>query len=364
MRGLRRLTFTRFIAAMLVVIFHFGKDVWPFSTNALSFLVHQGPSAVSYFYSLSGFVMAVAYPAIQNRPVDRQAFWVARFARIYPAFVLAMLFAIALSTNTPQLQIWLPLLGLQAWSQSHLNYLNPPAWSISVELVFYLLFPLLISAFCEKRIRSTRRLIILFWGGSQVVFSLIAAIAPMNQNFFRDFLFYNPVLHLNEFLLGVLIGSAYVQARLSGFWYSSPLKPLAVIVCLYALAILIGRERWPMWIQYTNGLLAPLFLWFIVALATAPVEYATWMTSKLAILLGESSYAIYIFQYPMRIAFTKYVEPMQALSSTAITYLYLAALILLSVLVHVAVEKPARLWLRKKMAANNPAVNSAQAERT
>ena len=57
-RKLDQLTITRFIAALSVVFFHGGQQLdivrqFPMLT--------AGPTAVGYFFVLSGFVMALAY---------------------------------------------------------------------------------------------------------------------------------------------------------------------------------------------------------------------------------------------------------------------------------------------------------------
>ena len=51
-----QLTFTRFIAAFLIVGYHFGKIVYPFSIQVLKPLVANLNVLVSYFFILSGFV--------------------------------------------------------------------------------------------------------------------------------------------------------------------------------------------------------------------------------------------------------------------------------------------------------------------
>jgi hypothetical protein len=58
---IEQLTFTRFIAAVAVVIFHFGREVFPFQHPILQPLVLSANIGVSYFFILSGFVMIIAY---------------------------------------------------------------------------------------------------------------------------------------------------------------------------------------------------------------------------------------------------------------------------------------------------------------
>lgn len=56
-----QLTFIRFIASLLVVIFHFGRNIPPFNYDILKSFFDRGNISVSFFFILSGFVMVVAY---------------------------------------------------------------------------------------------------------------------------------------------------------------------------------------------------------------------------------------------------------------------------------------------------------------
>src|SRR3954463_14806255 len=79
----------RFVAAMHVYLTH---SELPLSGAAALILVHGG-SAVSFFFVLSGFILAFNYAGERGR-IDRSKFWVARFARIYPVYLLAIVVAL------------------------------------------------------------------------------------------------------------------------------------------------------------------------------------------------------------------------------------------------------------------------------
>ncbi|HEY4304340.1 MAG TPA: hypothetical protein VGM82_07735 [Gemmatimonadaceae bacterium] len=62
---------------------------WP---AVLRHFISSGWLAVSLFFVLSEFFLAVNYG---NRPeTDRASFWVARFARVWPVYVLALLLSV------------------------------------------------------------------------------------------------------------------------------------------------------------------------------------------------------------------------------------------------------------------------------
>ena len=87
----QRLTFTRFIAATLVVIYHgicLGQNVFPFSQKGFyNFFIH-GNLAVIYFFYLSGIIMGFAYLKKNDNP---KKYYISRFARIYPMYFFGII---------------------------------------------------------------------------------------------------------------------------------------------------------------------------------------------------------------------------------------------------------------------------------
>ena len=84
-----QLTFLRFIAAIAIVVYHYGAAIAPFHFTAISFLFKQANLGVSFFYVLSGFVMMLAYT--DKAPINAKLFLWNRLARIYPIYILALL---------------------------------------------------------------------------------------------------------------------------------------------------------------------------------------------------------------------------------------------------------------------------------
>ena len=87
---IEQLTFTRFIAAIAIVIFHFGKGIYPFGSGLLSTIINNANVAVSYFFTLSGFVMIIAYGA-SNKMINARKYYINRVAKIYPVYFLSLL---------------------------------------------------------------------------------------------------------------------------------------------------------------------------------------------------------------------------------------------------------------------------------
>src|SRR5207248_11685632 len=87
---LKALTGLRFFPALLVVLYQFTLV----SHAHIAGIVDCGFVGVSLFFVLSGFILAYNYLDRPNaHRFDRLTFWAARFARIYPVYLLAFVIA-------------------------------------------------------------------------------------------------------------------------------------------------------------------------------------------------------------------------------------------------------------------------------
>ncbi|MDX6231026.1 MAG: hypothetical protein QOI76_4416, partial [Frankiales bacterium] len=87
------LTGLRFVAALAVVLSHFSEQRLVDVPRRLVTFLDGGRTAVSLFFVLSGFVLAYNYAHLSTTD-QRRRFYVARFARIYPVVLLALLVAV------------------------------------------------------------------------------------------------------------------------------------------------------------------------------------------------------------------------------------------------------------------------------
>jgi peptidoglycan/LPS O-acetylase OafA/YrhL len=146
------LTSIRGFAALWVVGYHFelimaqyGYRLWPGMT-------HYGYCAVDIFFILSGFILTTVYRGLEWKGVGR--FLTRRAFRIYPMHlaVLGVMLLVWLDAylrfgvhNDQQHLRWLPIcaLLLQPLVYHKLMW-NAVSWSVGVEAICYLLFPIVI----------------------------------------------------------------------------------------------------------------------------------------------------------------------------------------------------------------------------
>src|SRR5205807_512668 len=149
----------------------------------------NGYESVSFFFILSGFILAYVYDGLFSsaRPSSSsaRAFWIRRFLRIYPTYLLALAISLppfvyydrfgpgALPAPVFLGGLFLAPILVQAWVPGLALIWTLPAWSLSVESFFYLCFPYLGRFF---RSSSAGRAVV-FTGLFASVFGLGLAVA-------------------------------------------------------------------------------------------------------------------------------------------------------------------------------------------
>lgn len=351
---LDQITFTRFIAALSVVFFHYGMNVFPASIPYLQEAVTAGPIAVNYFYILSGFIMAIAYYRPQQQAsFSKWKYWLARFARIYPVYLVALLLIAIVKYKTLSeevLTLPLHLTMLQAWIPGYPITLNTPGWSLSVEAFFYLCFPFLLLSIYKH---GTYRLIIfgiVLWLVTQfIVLLLHNSDQYVAKSLLHDFLFYNPIMHLNAFVAGFLTGVFFKDKQIktlknNTFWLLiSVLIITALLMFRPTIESIIGLK-----IAYSNGLIAPAFLLFIVLLSQEKGAIASALSNKWLVLLGEASFSLYILQKPLHGVYDKLIANRIELPEVLHFYIFLILLISTSIVSYKYFETPMRKFINNR----------------
>jgi peptidoglycan/LPS O-acetylase OafA/YrhL len=352
---LEALTGLRCFAAVNIVLFHFSN---PKSWGFLEPIVNAGYSSVSFFILLSGYVLAYNYAAkARTGELNKVRFWEARFTRLYPIYLLSLLLSwqvvpIEYSVHTHRMFWWgmvlTPLL-LQGWVPELATFLNTPAWTMSAESFYYVLFPWMARWKRPEQMRPHLGKMFGVWmlglvpGALYVVFHPDGIAHPDRWSWgpWLQALKYTPIPHLCSFVFGVLLASVdEVVAResrlrlfLGGFGFLSTFTILSLAVYLpYALL--------------HDGILMPFFGCMILGLAGN-----NWLASIFAwrplVFIGEASYCLYLLHFNLwNLIHNSHVLERLNLArfDPWISYALLIAMALLAL--HF-VEKPAQGQLRK-----------------
>lgn len=252
--------------------------------------------AVDFFFVLSGFVIAYAYQERLSTGLRRRDFLLARFIRLYPMFIVGLLFGITATwiyerpadltpyfANVGFNLFMLPYPLIYPAKVDNLFPLNFPAWSLFYELIAYLAFAVLAPRLNNRGL---------------VALIVVGFIALIYVGVTQD------SLDRGVWRLSWLGGLARVTfcfftgAAIYRLWLRRPtrfaLHP-ALLFVLLVLPLAWRPGEGPFAWLYELAVIAlwmPLLVW----LGTGSVAKGVWL--RMCVALGALSYPLYIVHAP------------------------------------------------------------------
>ncbi len=337
----RALTGLRGVGAVMVMLHHFHLHLaLDLHITMLAGLLRKGYLGVDLFFVLSGFVMAMVYgrwftPAAPARMRAYATFLVRRLARLWPlhAAIIGILLTDVVwsGQQVSWRQLLLNLSMTQAWGFG--GEFNPPAWSISTELLAYLMFPLLAAVLLRWR-----------WGPALGVLAAAGAIAIcmhfapplglMRRGRLDIYFNYSPLPFLRclaGFMVGMVawrLGRLPVVQRAAATRWTGPLA-LALMI-----ALMLGRVN--------DLLIYPLLP--IIVLGFHHGHGPVWSAFAAGTLyrVGVLSYAVYLVHVVLLMRFPLGWAPL-AVELVA----YILTVALTAQAAHWLIERPGRRLVRR-----------------
>ncbi|MFV0129255.1 acyltransferase family protein [Streptomyces sp. HMX112] len=297
--ALPTLTGLRFVAALLVFLSHMSA-AGVFTDGRINqrldtWLGTLGGAGVSFFFILSGFVLTWS-----ARDDDRPAlFWRRRLAKVYPTHLVTWVGGLLLALWAGQAvtagEFFPGLFLVNAWVPQYpvLRGTNGVAWSLCVELVFYLAFPALLP--WVRRIRPGN---LWKWAGAVALGALAVPVLAetllphqslpgLKYGWWQFWsVYFLPVSRLPEFVTGMLLARIVSDGR-----------RLPVNRAVAALTVVPGYLL-TVWLTGSYGLVLPLLAPLALVVAGAARADASGRTGVLGgrvmVWLGETSFAFYM----------------------------------------------------------------------
>ena len=358
------LTSLRFFAALAIVVYHLlpawageAYVTWPAPARYLLTLACVG---LPFFYALSGFVLFYVYrDAIPRQRRELLLFGGKRVARLVPIFFLSLAVALPLYVAQVGWATALSHLGihavfLSAWLPESLG-LNFPTWSVAVEMFCYLLFPFFLPRIARCTAGEARwGLLACFLSGAAtqglgaILFPGLLGwpwdIANVSKAV-TDFFQLHPIVHLPEFLFGLLLARAW-ELRDSAKDHRSD-QWLLLGIALIVLSLLSGI-RWP-FLMMTSFLFLPFIGLVIWGGAGPRGSFSRWLEIPALVAVGEATYAIYCLHMPLSEWFTRVTAP--GANAYAYFLFFFACLVAVAVALNRWVEQPLRFWMVRRFEA-------------
>jgi peptidoglycan/LPS O-acetylase OafA/YrhL len=377
------LTGCRFFAALAVLAVHFS---YPAAQSMPHWIGRSGiaRAAVSFFFVLSGFILAYCYLDVFAQGIRRasvSAYARARFARVYPIHLLTLVTATAGLVwlryhNSPIAAAgpgassvqkvgaaWVAnLLLLQAWSPDRLiqNQFNAPSWSVACEAFFYLTFPL-IAAWVLPRLKSHLSLVlaavlawVVGWIASEVCRAFV--LEQTGERLVASMVaIRNPLLRLPEFFIGCCCGAFFLKTR--GDFRSQGVRnavlalAMAVVLSLLSISALgmdFGRAITKSPMPYV-----PAFAAILWCLADGRTFLSPLLAAPVIVLLGEASYSLYMIHWLPVVILRDLTDDGRVEGYGWITLATALGCVLASIAFFKWFEAPARHFLRKRKTPDN-----------
>ena len=325
----RNIQLLRAWGAVLVLLHHYhlnylamgGRD------ELLTALMPYGYIGVDIFFAISGFIMMHVIDGRPALPQNVRDFLSRRFLRIYGWYLPCMAFGLAIMASyDPDAFTQVDLLRSATLSSVDLHRLALPiSWSLSYELYFYVAIALGWS-FLGRTLKAG------LWTAF-VSLALWSAFVPYREGTLLSFLTTPSIL---EFLAGALF---YVHRHALA---RRPLLPL------YAIAAL-GLIWFGVHDHATNGFIRVRTFggaaFFLLCLFVTLEQTGAWRAGKLAVVLGDASYSIYLLHLPFLSLFhgTGYRQLLantHPLVAEAGFWAFLVAFLALCAGLHYVVERP------------------------
>lgn len=374
----------RGLAAFSVVLFHWKHFMFapgaesasatmlqsqPFY-DTLRVIYDQGFRAVDLFFCLSGFIFYRLYAqTIAEGQIDARRFSVLRFSRLYPLHFASLCLVLLLQglyvgqtglmfvyQHNDMSHLGLQLLFMQNWGFESGDSFNGPGWSVSVEVLVYLVFFVL----CQRRFSGWRT------AAGMVVFGLLL---------YR----YNPMIArgLMGFFMGGLVAMVYAASLQASHQTRQRLLGLSLLIVLPGYAMVFASPD--AWLslavveplasvaggkgRFLLSTLTVLVLFPVTVLTLALLEPIYGRSFESLAWFGNITYSSYLLHFPLQLAIVVIAGAagwqFDATSGWALAG-YCVVLTVLSLWVYARFELPMQKELRTTLLATSTAAILSQ----
>lgn len=353
----------RFFSAFAVLIWHYQHfffrpasasiDVVR-SSQPLYALLHPfydyGWLGVNVFWAISGFIFFNRYlTKIGARRVSGGLFFLNRFSRLYPLHIVTLIAVAALQAyyvrenhaffvypyNTPY-DFFVNVIFASGWLTPYTDSFNGPVWSVSTEIVIYVLFFLLARFFRIGLVWTLLLMGLSAAAGGLLIHQQIKG-SEANIVFCAFYFFMGGAVHLVYDRLRHVIES-HRRATI--------LLCCAAYLGLIGVCVVFGGTK------------------YLAATVIAPVSIVLlrviepWIPERLAapiVNLGNTTYSSYLIHFPLQLT-TVIVLSLFGIASATVAMspwflaAYLIVVFTLARLVYRVLEAPAQAFIRRRLA--------------
>lgn len=309
-------------------------------------VVREGGHGVSFFFMISGFILALPFIKEKTKgdaPVSLKKYYLRRLTRLEPPYLAALLIAFILLVTYKGMSFneQLPHLGASAIYVHNVAYNSASsvlgvAWSLEVEVQFYLLAPFLCFIFLIKNV-LVRRI-------------LLTVLIIASAFYAWDSLWKHPIILPNficYFFSGMLLADLYSSEHQSKL--NNGIGFITGVMILAGLPFLISLKAVELFL--VKQLL--MFIAFYLVLFNDKLRRI--MSLQWITIIGGMCYSIYLLHVLILSGVAKGLKELPLLEGSTAVIVYglvlLIAVVLFSAMFYKLIEQPCMKrdwWKRKK----------------
>lgn len=288
----------RAIAVLAVIIFHINKEWLP-----------SGFIGVDIFFVISGFIIS-SIILNNKKKFNFFDFYKKRINRIIPPYLLLLSICAIISTillTHSDLKYFLESLKYTLYFNSNNyfstfgDYFSPVSeelpllhtWSLSIEMQFYFLLPILLTCFPIKKIKEITIILIIF----------LTLWVEIKLNKTNDDQYFSLLSRIPEFLIGTLAALLANNPIIQEKKFLSLVGLIILLPCFF----LIPNQHFPGLL----GLIPSISIALIIIQKDSFINKI--LEKKSLVFIGTISYSLYLWHWPI-LAFFRYYTNTQQLS--------------------------------------------------
>lgn len=296
----------RFIAIASVVLHHLNgfllkKDTSSYNVeynfDIINKILSVGHLGVPLFFVISGFILARPFANMyinNGSKINIKKYFIRRVTRLEPPYILIMtilLFGAVYVAKTVSLPDGI-LSYFSSITYTHNFFygrgtsplLNSVAWSLEVEIQFYILMPLLAKIFMIKK-KNKRRTV-------TIIFALLFLIL----DFFESMPFRSIIHYMHYFLVGFLLADIYVCSNnsIKKIKYPTIVSVLSFIIVWFTELIEPSSAMSSITLSIIQ--IIAIFVFYYLAIIHRSIRL---LANPLITNIGGMCYTIYLLHYPL-----------------------------------------------------------------
>jgi len=318
---------------------------------------------ITIFFILSGFFLSYIYhekfTSFRNIKNNFIGFIIYRLGRVYPLYLTVLLSFAAMSylgwtressiaeNNQFETAFYFPLylLMMQCWGflEGREQFaFNPPSWTLSVDFLFYLIFPFIFVVIAKlKNISVNLGIIIATYIYYYLSVHDLGVVDTSNNTkmYFLASFENNPIEILPLFIVGICIYNLQSQNFLKSIKWD-----LVIIISIIATIFMMIND------YSLNAILliTPILLYSLLNISD---KFDRYFSNPVSYYMGRLAYSIYLWHIPYAI-FVNHFYPLKNADIWGIFFIPLACgLIILSSLSYHFIENPCRIWIKKNLSS-------------